>query len=56
MGSGFDDSVYWQFFTITLDYNNPHIELLLDNEFLTLIWIVKTPVSRILDVDVWISD
>jgi hypothetical protein len=30
MGSGFDDWIYWQFFTITLDYNSSHIELLPD--------------------------
>jgi hypothetical protein len=35
MGSGFDDWVYHHFFTITFDYNSSHIELLLDNEFLT---------------------
>jgi hypothetical protein len=30
MGSGFDDLVYWHFFTITISYNSSHIELLLD--------------------------
>jgi hypothetical protein len=30
MGSGFDDWVYWHFFTITLSYNSSHIELLKD--------------------------
>jgi hypothetical protein len=30
MGSGFDDWVYWHFFTITVDYNCSHIELLND--------------------------
>jgi hypothetical protein len=29
MGSGLDDCVYWQFFTITVNYNNSHVELLL---------------------------
>jgi hypothetical protein len=28
MGSGFDDWVYWHFFTITVNYNSSHIELL----------------------------
>jgi hypothetical protein len=31
MGSGFDDCVYLHFFTITINYNSSHIELLLDN-------------------------
>jgi hypothetical protein len=31
MGSGFDDWVYWHFFTITVNYNSPHIELLLNS-------------------------
>jgi hypothetical protein len=31
MGSGFDDWVYWHFFTITVDYNSSHIELLLND-------------------------
>jgi hypothetical protein len=30
MGSGFHDWVYWHFFTITVDYNGSHIELLKD--------------------------
>jgi hypothetical protein len=30
MGSGFDDRVYWHFFTITVNYNSSHIELLLN--------------------------
>jgi hypothetical protein len=30
MGSRFDDWVYWHFFTITLDHNSSHIELLLN--------------------------
>jgi hypothetical protein len=28
MGSGFDDCVYWHFFTATVNYNSSHIELL----------------------------
>jgi hypothetical protein len=32
MGSGFDDWVYWHFFTITDNYSSSHAELLLDNE------------------------
>jgi hypothetical protein len=35
MGSGFDDWVYWHFITITVNYNNSHIELLLNNDCLT---------------------
>jgi hypothetical protein len=31
MGSGFDDWVYWHFFTITVDYNCSYIELLLNS-------------------------
>jgi hypothetical protein len=31
MGSGFDDWIYWRFFTITVDYNSSHNELLLNN-------------------------
>jgi hypothetical protein len=31
MGSGFDDWVYWHFFTITVDYDSAHIELLLND-------------------------
>jgi hypothetical protein len=31
MGSGYDDWVYWHFFTITFDYNSSHIELLLND-------------------------
>jgi hypothetical protein len=30
-GSRFDDWVYWHFFTITVDYNSSHIELLLND-------------------------
>jgi hypothetical protein len=30
MGSGFDDWICWHFFTITLNYNSSHIELLND--------------------------
>jgi hypothetical protein len=30
MGSGFDDWVYWHFFTITVNYKSSHIELLND--------------------------
>jgi hypothetical protein len=35
MGSGFDDWVYWNFFTITVSYNSSHIELLLNEVCLT---------------------
>jgi hypothetical protein len=31
MGSGFDDWVYWHFFTITVNDNSSHIELLLND-------------------------
>jgi hypothetical protein len=31
MGSGFRVWVYWHFFTVTFEYNNSHIELLLSN-------------------------
>jgi hypothetical protein len=34
-GSGFDDWVYWHAFTITVDYNSWHIELLLHDVCLT---------------------
>jgi hypothetical protein len=30
IGSRFDDWVYWHFFTITVDYNSSHTELLLN--------------------------
>jgi hypothetical protein len=30
MGSGFDNWVYWYFFTITVNYYSSHIELLKD--------------------------
>jgi hypothetical protein len=30
VGSGFDDWVYWHFFTTTFDYNRSRIELLND--------------------------
>jgi hypothetical protein len=35
MGSGFDDWVYWHFFTITVNYNTLHIELLQNDVSLT---------------------
>jgi hypothetical protein len=35
MGSGFDGWVHWYFFTITVNYNSSHIELLLNNVCLT---------------------
>jgi hypothetical protein len=35
MGSGFDDWIYWHIFTITVDYKNSHIELLLNDVYLT---------------------
>jgi hypothetical protein len=48
MGSGFDDWVYWHFFTITLNYNSSNIELLHDvclgwisNWFLTNFWLIS---------------
>jgi pyruvate formate-lyase activating enzyme-like uncharacterized protein len=31
MGSEFDDWVYWHFFTIALNYNSLHIELLMNS-------------------------
>jgi hypothetical protein len=31
MSSGFDDLVYWHFFTITVNYESSHIELLLND-------------------------
>jgi hypothetical protein len=35
MDSGFDDWVYWHLFTITLNYNSSHIEILLNDVCLT---------------------
>jgi hypothetical protein len=35
MGSGYDDWVYFHFFTIAVDYNSSHIELLLNDVCLT---------------------
>jgi hypothetical protein len=35
MGSAFDDWVYWHVFTITVNYNISHIELLLNGVCLT---------------------
>jgi hypothetical protein len=35
MGARFDDCVYWHIFTITVDYNISHIELLLNDVCLT---------------------
>jgi hypothetical protein len=35
MDYGFDDWIYWHFFTITVDYNSSHIELLLNDVCLT---------------------
>jgi hypothetical protein len=35
VSSGFYDWVYWPFFTITVDYNSSHIELLLNDVSLT---------------------
>jgi hypothetical protein len=35
VGSGFDDWVYWHFFTITFNYNSSHTELILNDECLT---------------------
>jgi hypothetical protein len=35
MGSGFDDWVDWHFFTITVNYNSSHIEILLNDVCLT---------------------
>jgi hypothetical protein len=31
MGSGFNNWVYWRFFTITVNYNSSHIELILND-------------------------
>jgi hypothetical protein len=31
MDSEFDDWIYWHFFTITINYNSSHIELLLND-------------------------
>jgi hypothetical protein len=54
MGSGFEVWVYWYFFTITVNYNSSHIELLLNNvcfdeslwrishESLTAFWLIST--------------
>jgi hypothetical protein len=35
MGSGFDNWVYWHFFTITVNYKSSHIELLLNDVCVT---------------------
>jgi hypothetical protein len=35
MASGYDDWVYWHFFTITIYYNCSHIEFLLNDVCLT---------------------
>jgi hypothetical protein len=35
MGSGFDDWIYWHFFTITVIYNSSHIALSLNDVCLT---------------------
>jgi hypothetical protein len=35
MGFGFDNWIYWHLFTITVDYDNSHIELLLNDVCLT---------------------
>jgi hypothetical protein len=35
MGYGYDYWIYWHFFTIAVDYNSSHIELLLKNVCLT---------------------
>jgi hypothetical protein len=35
MGSGFDDWIYWHFFTITINSNSSHIHLLLNDVCLT---------------------
>jgi hypothetical protein len=38
--------------TITLDYSSSHIELLLDNESLIVIWILNwSPVSSLFSLD-----
>jgi hypothetical protein len=58
MGSRFRDWIYWHFFTITVNYDSSHIELLLNDvcltnlyeESLPVVWISDwSPVSRILD-------
>jgi hypothetical protein len=54
MGSGFGDFIYWHFFTITVDYNSSHIELLLNDvclanlseEFLASLGLIPTPWIR----------
>jgi hypothetical protein len=35
MGSGIDDWIYWHFFTITVNRHSSHIELLLNDVYLT---------------------
>jgi hypothetical protein len=35
MGSGFDDWVYWHFFTIAVNYDSSHMELLRNDVCLT---------------------
>jgi hypothetical protein len=47
MDSRSDDWVYWYFFTITLNYSSSHIELLLDNESLTVSPLVLGLVSSL---------
>jgi hypothetical protein len=55
MGSGFDDWVYWHFFTIAVNCNSSHIELLMSDvcltnlyeESLTNLGLISTSTSRI---------
>jgi hypothetical protein len=49
MGSAFYDWIYWHFFTITVNYNSSHIELLndacltnLSEESLTALGLIPT--------------
>jgi hypothetical protein len=44
MGSGFNDWIYWHFFTITINYNSSHIELLL-NSLMDELWLLSNECS-----------
>jgi hypothetical protein len=56
MGSVFGYWVYWHFFTITVDYNSSHIELLLNDvcladpskESLTNLGLISTPILSLI--------
>jgi hypothetical protein len=43
MNSGFDDWIYWHFFTITITNDNSHIELRLNDVSLTNLYRLKSP-------------